>query len=98
MLQTVERLSAETGVKLAIRIGLHSGRVIAGVVGTNRLSYDLWGETVNFASRLESSGLPGCIHVSASVADRLKGIFIFEPRESIELKGFGEVQTFLLRP
>ena len=96
MLPTVEQISADTGTKLAIRIGVHAGPAIAGVIGTNRLSYDLWGETVNFASRLESSGIPGRIHVSAIVAERLGQMFLLEPRGPISLKGFGELPTFFL--
>ena len=96
MLRAVERIGAETGHALAIRIGIHAGPAIAGVIGTNRLSYDLWGETVNFASRLESSGLPGRIHVSAAVAQRLQGAFHLQPRGSVRLKGLGDQRTFFL--
>ena len=96
MLDAMDRLRAETGVDLAIRIGLHAGPAIAGVIGSHRLSYDLWGETVNLASRLESSGVPGRVHVSAEVARRLEGLFDAQPRSVLQLKGFGEVETFFL--
>lgn len=96
MVRAAGRLSPEPGTKLAIRIGLHVGPVIAGVIGSSRLSYDLWGETVNLASRLESSGAAGRICVSADVAQRLVPRFSFEPREPIRLKGFGEMRTFFL--
>ena len=92
----VERIRTEKGMPLAIRIGLHAGPVVAGVIGENRLAYDLWGESVNLASRLESSGAPGRIHVSAAVAERLRGTFAVEPRGTIELKGFGPVTTFFV--
>ena len=94
----IPRLGAGAGVPLAIRIGLHAGPAVAGVIGTNRLSYDLWGETVNLASRLESSGAAGRIHVSEAVATRLERRFAFEPRGPLELKGFGAVPTFFLKP
>ena len=84
------------GFDFAIRVGLHVGPAIAGVIGTQRLSYDLWGETVNLASRLESAGIPGRIHVSSAVADRLRGMFAMQPRGQTALKGFGELPTFLL--
>jgi class 3 adenylate cyclase len=96
MVHAVERMSAESETKLAIRLGLHAGPAIAGVIGTDRLCYDLWGETVNLASRLESSGMDGRIHVSAEVAERLKGRFRLEPHGPVKLKGFGEMRTFLL--
>jgi class 3 adenylate cyclase len=92
----IETIRTEKGMPLAIRIGLHAGPVVAGVIGENRLAYDLWGESVNLASRLESSGAPGRIHVSATVAERLRGTFAFEPRGTIELKGFGPVPTFFV--
>lgn len=96
MLGAVRRMGAGMQPQLAIRIGLHAGPAIAGVIGAQRLSYDLWGETVNLASRLESSGVPGRIHVSASAAERLRGAFALEPRGLIELKGFGRIPTFFL--
>ena len=96
MVRAVERMSTESETRLAIRVGLHAGPAIAGVIGTNRLSYDLWGETVNLASRLESSGMAGRIHVSAQAAERLKGCFLFEPHGPVDLKGFGEMRTFFL--
>ncbi len=98
MLKAMERIRVETGTDLAIRIGLHAGAAIAGVIGASRLSYDLWGETVNLASRLESSSLPGRIHVSESVAQRLAGVFAMEPRNALQLKGFGEIRTCFLNP
>ena len=96
MLDAMDQIRTQTGAPLAIRIGLHAGPAIAGVIGTSRLSYDLWGETVNLASRLESSGMPGRVQVSASVADRLKQAYAIEPREAVILKGIGETRTFFL--
>jgi class 3 adenylate cyclase len=96
MLRAVERLGMEGAPGLAIRIGLHAGPAVAGVIGKRRLNYDLWGETVNLASRLESSGVPGRIHVSESVATRLAGAFTLEPRGVVAIKGLGEMRTFLV--
>jgi class 3 adenylate cyclase len=82
-----------------IRIGIHTGPAVAGVIGTRKFVYDVWGDTVNVASRLEASAEPNRIHVSESVADALRGNLEFEPRGTIELKGKGNANTyFLLRP
>ncbi len=83
---------------LSLRVGLHTGRVIAGVIGIRKFIYDIWGETVNTASRLESHGIPGCVHVSDTVFERLQGRFNFEPRGLIELKGRAPMQTYFLLP
>jgi class 3 adenylate cyclase len=96
MIKAVELMGWEAQTKLAIRIGLHAGPLIAGVIGSSRLTYDFWGETVNLASRLESTGAPGRIAVSGAVAERLKGSFTFEPRGEMELKGFGATLTLYL--
>ncbi len=81
---------------LNIRIGLHVGSVIAGVIGVRKFIYDVWGDTVNTASRLESHGIQGRVHVSEAVYERLQGRFAFEPRGVIELKGRGPMQTYFL--
>lgn len=96
MRDTLGELNRSQGSPLALRIGVHAGPVVAGVIGSSRLSYDLWGETVNVASRLESSGIPGRIHVSAVVKERLRPQFIFRPRGRVMLKGVGEVETYFL--
>jgi class 3 adenylate cyclase len=93
MLAEVERRNGETGSTLTLRVGVHTGPAIGGVIGRDRLSYDLWGETVNIASRLESSGIPGKVHVSQAVVNRLGARFKFERRGVIELKGIGPMQT-----
>lgn len=82
---------------LSIRIGVHTGPVVAGVIGHQKFTYDLWGDTVNTASRMESHGVPGRVHVSAAVEERLRGRFAFESRGTIEVKGKGPMQTFLVR-
>lgn len=81
---------------LSLRVGLHVGSVIAGVIGRRKFIYDVWGETVNTASRLESHGAPDRVHVSYSVQERLQHRFHFEPRGSIELKGRDPMETFFL--
>jgi class 3 adenylate cyclase len=79
-----------------IRVGIHSGALVAGIVGTSRFAYDVWGDTVNTASRLETTSEPGGIHVSAEVAALLEPRFVFEPRGLVELKGKGAAETFFL--
>jgi class 3 adenylate cyclase len=96
MRDTLGELNRAQNTTLALRIGLHVGPVVAGVIGSSRLSYDLWGETVNIASRLESSGVPGRIHVSAQVRDRLRPAFAFQSRGAVALKGLGEMETYFL--
>ena len=79
-----------------IRIGVHAGPIVAGVVGSSKFAYDVWGDTVNTASRLQTNGAPGRVHVSAAVAQRLADRFELERRGRMELKGKGEVETFWL--
>lgn len=83
---------------LRVRIGVHTGPVVAGVIGRHKFIYDVWGDTVNVASRLESHGLPDHIHVSAEVRDALVDRFAFESRGSVMLKGKGETPAFFLIP
>ena len=82
--------------KWQIRIGIHAGPVIAGVVGASKFAYDVWGDTVNVASRLESTSEPNRIHVSGAVADRLRDAYDLEPRGMVDLKGKGRLETFFL--
>jgi guanylate cyclase len=96
MLDVTTRVAAETGEKLALRIGLHSGPVVAGVIGRRKFTYDLWGDTVNTASRMESHGVPGSIHCSEATATLLRGAFQLQARGAMEIKGKGEMRTFLL--
>jgi adenylate cyclase len=93
----VERLSAAHGVELKVRVGIASGPLMAGVIGADKFSYDVWGETVNLASRLESHGLPGEIQVSEAVKGALCDSFVFEPRGPIKVKGVGQLETWLLK-
>ena len=93
----VERLSISHGVDLKIRVGIASGPVMAGVIGADKFSYDVWGETVNLASRLESHGLPGEVQISDAVRVALGGGFVCVPRGPIEVKGVGTIETWLLK-
>jgi class 3 adenylate cyclase len=85
-----------SGQPLAVRIGMDTGPVVAGVIGTSKFSYDLWGDTVNTASRMESHGVPGCIQVTARTYERLRDGYGFERRGSIPVKGKGEIVTYFL--
>lgn len=84
------------GHRLRLRIGINSGAVVAGIIGTHKFSYDLWGDTVNVASRMESGGLPGEIQTTSRVRDLLIHRYAFEPRGHIEVKGKGQMETFIL--
>jgi class 3 adenylate cyclase len=90
------RFVAERQVALGLRIGLHCGPVVAGVIGRRKFIYDLWGDTVNTASRMESLGQIGEIQVSEAVAQALAGRFVCAPRGTIAVKGKGELAVFLL--
>jgi class 3 adenylate cyclase len=87
----------EHHVEMKLRVGINSGPVVAGVIGKSKYIYDLWGDTVNLASRMESGGMPDTIQVTRSVYERLKDEFVFEPRGAIEVKGKGSVEAWLLR-
>ncbi len=84
------------GHRLALRIGINSGPVTAGIIGTHKFSYDLWGDTVNTASRMESEGIPGSIQVSAATYDLIKDGYVWEPRGLVLVKGKGEMETHIL--
>lgn len=96
MLNELRRFVAETGYPISMRIGIHSGPVVAGIIGTRKFVYDLWGDTVNIASRMESHGQPGRIHCSETVYEELSGIYKFERRGSIDIKGKGKMDTYFL--
>ena len=84
------------GSKFQIRIGINTGSVVAGVIGIKKFIYDLWGDAVNIASRMESSGEPGRIQVTEATYERIKNQYIFEKRGKIPIKGKGEMMTYWL--
>jgi class 3 adenylate cyclase len=97
------RIAAEVGrneaahrLGVEFRIGIHTGPVVAGVIGTKKFIYDVWGDTVNIASRMESTGVPGRIQVSDAVEARLRERFAMEARGLVEVKGKGQMTTFFL--
>jgi class 3 adenylate cyclase len=96
MQQEVANFNAKHGTDLSIRIGINTGPVVAGVIGTKKFIYDLWGDAVNTASRMESHGLPGCIHVTESTYECLRDRYLFEERGIIKVKGKGEMITYFL--
>lgn len=92
----VAALDAELGTDFRLRVGVHTGPAVAGVIGTAKFAYDVWGDTVNVASRLESTGLPGAIAVSAAVVAAAGSAFAFERVGARELKGHGAVEVYHL--
>jgi guanylate cyclase len=81
---------------LNFRIGINSGPLVAGVIGYKKFQYDIWGPTVNTASRMESQGLPGKVQITQDTYELLKDEFVCEPRGTLEVKGVGQVQTWFL--
>jgi class 3 adenylate cyclase len=92
----VTRHTDPSGRPLAVRIGIDTGPVEAGVIGTAKFSYDLWGDTVNTASRMESHGIPGCIQVTERTYQRLRDGYRFQQRGPIQVRGMGELVTWFL--
>ena len=96
MREALEQMHERTGGALRMRIGVHSGPIVAGVIGIRKFTYDLWGDTVNVASRMESTGQPGRVHISANTAELVKHAYELEPRGAIEVKSLGMVETFFV--
>jgi len=96
MFDAIKRLNLQNNSDIRIRVGIHTGPIVAGVIGKNKFNYDLWGDAVNVASRMESHGVPGRIQVSEATQARLQGRFILEKRGVIEVKGKGEMVTYFL--
>ena len=97
MQEVLWQFNQENHRDLSLRIGIHTGSVVAGVIGLKKFAYDLWGDTVNTASRMESHSLPGYIHVSDDVYQTLKDRYLFEERGIISIKGKGEMKTYFLK-
>jgi class 3 adenylate cyclase/sensor domain CHASE-containing protein len=92
----LKRLSQQLHVPIAVRAGISSGEVVAGIIGKRKFSYDLWGDAVNTASRMESHGMPDRIHCTEALHRLLKDGFEFEERGMIEVKGKGMMRTYFL--
>eukprot|EP01080_Neovahlkampfia_damariscottae_P003322 gene3322-5761_t len=100
MINTVGLFNKSTNLKydIKIRVGMNTGRVVGGVIGTVKFSFDVWGEAVNYASRMESSGIENQIQVSASTAKLIRNKFQLKLRENVEIKSLGKVNTYLYNP
>jgi class 3 adenylate cyclase/ActR/RegA family two-component response regulator len=96
MIETLEHLNQGARLRFRARIGMHTGPVVAGVIGMNKFIYDVWGDTVNVASRLEACSLPGRIQVSHEMQRALEHHYEFEPRGDISLRGKGRMRTAFL--
>jgi class 3 adenylate cyclase len=97
MLESVREAGRRIDEPLQIRVAIHTGPVVAGIIGTHKFIYDIWGDTVNTASRMESHGAPDEILVSAETHGRLRGRFAFSPRGLLDLRGKGPIEAFVLR-
>ena len=96
MMESINLVENVDGGNFSLRIGIDIGSVVAGVIGRQKFAYDLWGDTVNVASRLETNSHSGRIHVSKRFRNQLVNEFEFENRGKIELKGKGEMETYFL--
>jgi adenylate cyclase len=97
MIDAIAQFNLDSGENFQIRIGINSGSVVAGVIGLRKFIYDLWGDTVNIASRMESHGAPGLVHVTKDTYVLLKDVFLLEKRGVISVKGKGEMETYWLK-
>jgi class 3 adenylate cyclase len=97
MYEDLDAFNKEHSMELGMRIGINSGPVVAGVIGHSKFSYDLWGNTVNTASRMESTCLPGKVQVSPSTYEQIKGHFDVQENQIIECKGLGQIMTYFVR-
>ena len=96
MLEYCKQLPSRNGESVEFRIGINSGPLVAGIIGRKKFQYDVWGDTVNTASRMESHGLPGKIQVTKDTYALLESEFVLEPRGKIDVKGKGQMETWFL--
>ena len=96
MLGAIERINRQRGTAFSLRIGINAGPVVAGVIGRSKFIYDLWGDTVNLASRMESHGIAGRVQVTEEIYQRIKGRYDIERRGEIEIKGKGKMTAYLI--
>ena len=96
MCDEVERFRVDTGLDLTVRVGIDTGPVVAGVIGHRKFSYDIWGDTVNMASRMEAHGMPACIQVTQGLYLALRDDYVLHERGTVDIKGQGPTTTYLL--
>ena len=97
MLIRLDKIRKKTGLNFKMRVGIHSGPVTAGIIGKNKFIYDLWGDTVNVASRMESQGVPDRVQITGETAELLNGAFSLEKKKNLNVKGRGPMSTFLVK-
>ena len=97
MINICHEFSLKNNMDVKLRVGIHTGTVVAGVMGTNKFIYDVWGDTVNMASRMESEGIVNGIQVSEEVHQKVKDLFPFESRGLINIPGKGQHEVWLLK-
>ena len=97
MINICHEFGLKHNLDVKLRVGIHAGTVVAGVMGTNKFIYDVWGDTVNMASRMESEGLVDAIQVTKAVYEIAKDLFPFESRGLINIPGKGEHEVWLLK-
>ncbi len=96
MLEALDRFNQENGTKVQVRIGINSGAVVAGVIGKHKFIYDLWGDAVSTASRMESHGVAARVQLTEATRRLLSEPFLFEERGVVQIKGKGEMRTWFL--
>jgi class 3 adenylate cyclase len=96
LLEDVRSFNETSNIKLQIRLGINSGSLVAGVIGKTKFIYDIWGDTVNVASRMESTGLPMRIHVTETTMAQTASLFQYSENTEIDVKGKGMMKTYFL--